>query len=216
MSGRTSRTRTWRAHTGRTRTWWARAAVRDRRARAGGLAAVGLAALAAGCGIPTTGVVEAGEPASGIHPLTSLYFVLPDGSLAVSQHATGGLNGVPQSIGLLLEGVGPAETKAMGLSTRLPLPTRTPEIRIGAGTVTVDVHALATRLSPTAVDQLVCTAAAAYRATRPGAGRVRVSVTLAGRPQAGSGDQSAVCSHAATSWSFPAGPPGPTYKLRSR
>lgn len=187
-----------RGRTGRVR-------VRGRRAR--GLARVGalLAAglVAAGCGIPTTGVVEAGEPASGIRPLISLYFVLPDGSLAVRQRSTGGLNGVTDAVALLLKGLSAPEAKIMGLTSLLPPDARGPAVRTGHGSVRVDLRAGAAPLDPRAVDQVVCTAAAAYRAVTPGAGDVHVTVSVAGTPQEGSPDQTATCSAAARSWPFP-------------
>lgn len=198
------------------RTGRGRRALRVRAVRAGALLAAGL--VAAGCGIPTTGVVEAGEPASGIRSVTTLYFVLPNDALAVRRIETGGLNGVGPSVALLLKGLGPGDAKTMGLSTRLPLPTQAPDIRTAAGRVDVDLHAAAPRLSPVAVDQVVCTAAAAYReAGDAGTGPVRVTVALDGRPQAGSADQPTVCARAATSWPFaPAGPPAATYPPRPR
>jgi len=71
------------------------------------LAVPALLALAS-CDIPTTGVVEAGEPASGIRPITPVYFVYDDALVAVPR-TTAYPGDAGEAVGLLLQGPTPAE-----------------------------------------------------------------------------------------------------------
>ncbi|MGW1778093.1 hypothetical protein ACWCQQ_02990 [Streptomyces sp. NPDC002143] len=90
------------------------------------------------CGIPTTGVVEAGGPAHGIAPTLRLYFV-HDGALITVPRSTDAVVGVePAVLGLL---AGPTEAeRAAGLTTLLPpmklaptpVPTRDPSTPVDA------------------------------------------------------------------------------------
>ncbi|WP_329341923.1 hypothetical protein OG866_38220 [Streptomyces sp. NBC_00663] len=71
------------------------------------LAVPALLALAS-CDIPTTGVVEAGEPASGITPVTPLYFV-HDGTLVAVPRTTAWPGNPGEAVRLLLRGPTPGE-----------------------------------------------------------------------------------------------------------
>ncbi|MEU3614936.1 hypothetical protein ABZ725_21815 [Streptomyces sp. NPDC006872] len=84
------------------------------------------------CGIPTTGVVEAGGPAHGIAPTLRIYFV-HDGALIAVPRTTDAVVDVRPAVLSLL--VGPTEAeRAAGLTTLLPpmklaptpVPTRDP------------------------------------------------------------------------------------------
>ncbi|MGW0576907.1 hypothetical protein ACWD25_13250 [Streptomyces sp. NPDC002920] len=85
------------------------------------------------CGIPATGVVEAGSPASGIRPVTPLYFVRSDALVAVPRITTS--PGDPEvALNLLL--LGPTSAEALGISTNLPVqqaaePARPPTAEAG-------------------------------------------------------------------------------------
>ncbi|MFG1805567.1 hypothetical protein [Streptomyces sp. NPDC049040] len=126
------------------------------KARAALLAAAGL--LLAGCGIPTTGVVEAGEPAVGVHQDVTLYFVRSeDGELATVQRRIEQTVDADLAVRMLLGGVAAVEQKVMGLTTQLPPMADVPGIRTDDGEVTVDLRVPAERLSRTAVEQVVCT-----------------------------------------------------------
>ncbi|WP_433918100.1 hypothetical protein OIE50_08950 [Streptomyces canus] len=149
------------------------------------------------CGIPATGVVEAGGPASGTLPMTPVYFV-ENGAL-VAMPRTTELPGDPEAaLQLLMTGPLAGEGRSGRLSTEVPgvptamalppaidEPTNPPSP--GAPTVTVEGDAMAIRLPPgmdglsdTGVRQIVCTAAAAYRLTRPSDATVTAEVTDGG------------------------------------
>lgn len=150
------------------------------------------------CGIPATGVVEAGGPASGTLPITPVYFV-SDGAL-VAMPRTTELPGDPAAaLRLLLAGPMAGEGgSGEGVSTELPaLPTSLalpPATADASGqpspdepTVTLKRDAMSIRLpagmgplSGIAVRQVVCTAAAAYRFTRPSADPVTAVVVYGG------------------------------------
>ncbi|MFF0093477.1 hypothetical protein ACFYSF_26435 [Streptomyces canus] len=149
------------------------------------------------CGIPATGVVEAGGPASGTLPMTRVYFV-ENGAL-VAMPRTTELPGDPRAaLQLLMAGPLAGEGRSGKLSTEVPsLPTAmalppaadepakppSPD----APTVTVKGDAMTIRLPPgmdglsdIGVRQIVCTAAAAYRLTRPSDATVTAEVTDGG------------------------------------
>ncbi|MFI1030855.1 hypothetical protein [Streptomyces sp. NPDC020951] len=70
------------------------------------------------CGIPATGVVEAGGPAHGIAPTLRIYFV-HDGALIAVPRTTDAVVDVQPAVLSLLAGPTEAE-QAAGLTTRLP------------------------------------------------------------------------------------------------
>jgi hypothetical protein len=158
------------------------------KARAALLAAAGL--LLAGCGIPTTGVVEAGEPAQGAHQDVTLYFVrAQDGALVTVPRRVEGTVDAGAVVIMLVNGVSPVEQKVMGLTTALPPPTAAPAVRTHDGIVTVDLRAPAGELSGTAVDQVVCTVLANRGSIAPGGdGPLKVTVTAGGTPVPQTGD----------------------------
>ncbi|MEU6192573.1 hypothetical protein [Streptomyces sp. NPDC047061] len=160
----------------------------------------------ASCGIPTTGVVQAGGPASGVVPTAGLYFVR-DGALFAVRRETDAPGDVESTLRQLLLGPTDAE-RSKGLTTRLPLPTgmpsavptvpvaggaaiAVPEAPGGAGLVRVTSHEdrISVELSSTAGElsdpglaaaQLACTADAAQRTADPDAEPAPVTVTLPG------------------------------------
>lgn len=146
------------------------------------------------CGIPATGVVEAGGPASGTLPLTQVYFV-EDGSLVPVPRTTGQPGEPEAALRLLMAGpltgegrVGGLATEVPGLPTSAPVPTATAdapgEPSLDAPAVTARGDGMTIRLPPgwdgvsdIGVRQIVCTAAAAYRLTRPSVRAVTAEVT---------------------------------------
>jgi hypothetical protein len=168
---------------------------RGRAVRAGLVGAVGGGLLLAGCGIPATGVVEAGEPAVGVHREVKLYFVRgrdPD-ALAVVSRRLEAASGFEDSLALLFKGLSPAESKVLDLTTRVPMAP----VKVGYadGRVTVYVGVPDGRLSPVAVDQIVCTALAAGPAD-PDRPPDTVTVVVAGEVQHGSPDGTGRCARA--------------------
>ncbi|MFC4329264.1 GerMN domain-containing protein [Streptomyces andamanensis] len=111
----------------------------------------------AGCGVPTSGVIDAGTPAVGVPARITLYFVA-DGTLRPVPRR------LPKGIGDPVEGAvrlllaGPVGDEARKLTTALPaLPGRA-AVTVAEGTVTVRFPAGVERLDTTAMEQLTCTA----------------------------------------------------------
>ncbi|MFD4596555.1 hypothetical protein ACFWPQ_00845 [Streptomyces sp. NPDC058464] len=169
------------------------------------LVSAGVCVLAS-CGIPTTGVVQAGGPASGVVPTARLYFVR-GGALVAVRRETDAPGDVESALRELLLGPTGAE-RDKGLTTRLPPPTGMPsavpavpaaggdatavtEAPGGAGLVRVTPHEdrISVELSSSAGElsdpglaaaQLACTADAAQRTADPDAEPAPVTVTLPG------------------------------------
>ncbi|MFJ9007545.1 hypothetical protein [Streptomyces canus] len=149
------------------------------------------------CGIPATGVVEAGGPASGALPMTQVYFV-ENGALVAMPRTTERPGDPEAALQLLMAGPLAGEGRSGRLSTEVPgvptavaLPPATDEpgnpASPDAPTVTVKGDAMTIRLPPgmdglsdIGVRQIVCTAAAAYRLTRPSDAMVTAEVADGG------------------------------------
>ncbi|MFD5800273.1 MULTISPECIES: hypothetical protein [unclassified Streptomyces] len=154
----------------------------------------------AGCGIPETGVVEAGEPATGVlDPGTApspsraqptpvpvaavpLFFV-EDGALASVTRAVPGATDPGTVVLMLFKGPDERERKR-GLTTELPL-AAAPTVRVDGASVTVLLPRGTGSLSDTAVDQLACTVAAARLRQDPVLDRAQVTVEQPGGRLAG-------------------------------
>lgn len=163
------------------------------------------------CGIPATGVVEAGGPASGAVPTVRVYLVA-DGALVAVPRRTVAPVEVESAVQVLLEGPTEAE-RVKRLTTLLPVaghfqaaapaapatdgPSEVPREVAAADLVKVvaEDDRVSIELSPgleeltrLAVDQLVCTALWAQRVADPGGEPLPVTVTGAGgRPVKGTG-----------------------------
>jgi hypothetical protein len=131
------------------------------------------------CGIPATGVVEAGGPASGIVPVTPVYFVR-DGALVAFTRPTAEPGDPDAALELLLRGPLPEEV-LRGVSTQVPVPQkaamRTLSVSVHGGALSVELPTGMGRLSGLATQQLICTAAAAHRLTTPSADPLTADVT---------------------------------------
>ncbi|PWI20972.1 hypothetical protein DI272_42765 [Streptomyces sp. Act143] len=141
------------------------------------LVAPALLALSS-CGIPATGVVEAGGPASGITPVTSVYFV-QNGTLVAVPRTTAFPGDAAAALELLIGGPTFDEARKR-LGTAMPRP-RAPA---APPTVTGRGDALLVKLPPgmgpladLATRQVICTAAAARHLTDESAATVTIEVT---------------------------------------
>ncbi|MGV9289471.1 hypothetical protein [Streptomyces sp. NPDC003719] len=159
------------------------------------------AALAlSACDIPATGVVEAGEPATGIleppgatpepsrtravpAAVVPLYFVSDGALVPVTRTLPGGAE-LGSTVLMLFKGPD-AEERRKGLTTDLPPTATAPTIRTDGATVTVELPPAAARLSDTAVDQLACTVAGARLHQDPELGSAQVTVEQPGGRLAG-------------------------------
>lgn len=172
----------------------------DRARRTAPLAMAGLlcaGALLTGCGIPTTGVVSAGEPGLGVQRKVKLYLLRhQDDSLVLLSRTFDGVVGATSVVKLLFQGLSAADARVFGLTTEVPAVP----VKVGYEGTTMRVDVGTARLTPSAVDQIACTALTASR-EQPDLGRPgpasSVTVTAAGTPQPGSPDQASRCAHAA-------------------
>jgi hypothetical protein len=142
---------------------------------AAGAAAAAAAVLVAGCGVPTSGVIDVGVPASGLPtvPVANtravLYFVVGGRLQPVRRMARDdGADPVVTAVVLLL--AGPEAAGRSDLGTRLPrLPAPSPGTGVTAwthrNTVTVRFPAGFGRPDALGLRQLACTAAAAAAGT---------------------------------------------------
>ncbi|MBB5101978.1 GerMN domain-containing protein [Streptomyces spectabilis] len=136
-----------------------------RRAGRPASACVLLAALAlSGCGIADSGPGHAGAPARGASTKTAdrtlrITLVAPHGSWTVTRSAPAGA-GPQQALDALLAGPTTAE-RARGITTALPSGRHRVRAVAAPGAVDLYLPWLVPELARTAVNQLVCTAAAA-------------------------------------------------------
>ncbi|MDQ1049492.1 hypothetical protein [Streptomyces sp. V4I2] len=182
--------------------------------RRAALLAVPVLCALASCGIPTTGVVQAGGPASGVVPTIRVYFVA-DGTLVAVPRRTVAPVDVESAVEVLLEGPTEAE-RVKRLTTLLPLPgllpTAVPAAPAAPATdgampvpqevrtadlvkvtatddrVSIELTAAMGEVTGLAADQLLCTALGAQRVADPGTEPLPVTVTgPRGRPVEGTG-----------------------------
>ncbi|RPE39126.1 hypothetical protein EDD90_2090 [Streptomyces sp. Ag109_O5-1] len=135
--------------------------------------------LLSGCGIPATGVIQSGDPATGVRPPNPLlYFVTTDHRLVpVSREVTDPV-GVRTALDLLLNGPDLGE-RLLGLTTALArIPT--PEVSMNGAEVTLQMSAGTEPLPPIAARQLICTAAAARLTQAPDTAATGVTVVVTG------------------------------------
>lgn len=137
------------------------------------------ALLLSSCGIPETGVVEAGEPATGIRPALVLYFVGKGTPLAVRRQDFGPVD-IETAVQSVLRGPEPVELRK-GLTTELPLLAATPTVRTDGARVTIELPLDTEPLTETAVAQLTCTAAAARLVMAPDTDIASTKVTVTAR-----------------------------------
>ena len=140
--------------------------VRGRGAGVGAaVAGVGAAALLlAGCGVPTTGVVDVGVPASGLpaapdtQPKVRVYFVDGERLAVARQQGKSGADPVQVAVTLLF--AGPAAAGRPDLTTRLPHLAPVQVVTEGR-TVTVTLPAGTPAPDALGVRQVACTVAEA-------------------------------------------------------
>ncbi|MEV2192293.1 hypothetical protein AB0I02_15050 [Streptomyces phaeochromogenes] len=155
------------------------------RAVRAGLSLTAAASLLSSCGIPSTGVVEAGEAATGIRPAYVLYFVRQDTLHGVRSRVPGTFD-IGTAVELLFRGPD-AILGRKGLTTELPRLRSPVTVRANGARVSVALPRGTEPLNRTALAQLTCTIADAglvvSAGTRSGsdtASPTRVTVTIPG------------------------------------
>ncbi|MDQ1027856.1 hypothetical protein QF035_005438 [Streptomyces umbrinus] len=167
---------------------------RGQRAVRSGLSLTAAALLLSSCGIPSTGVVEAGEAATGIRPAYVLYFVRQDTLLGVRSQVPGTFD-IGTAVELLFRGPD-AILGRKGLATELPPLRSTPTVRANGARVSVELPRGTEPLTRTALAQLTCTIADARLVVSAGSGSsggsandtassTKVTVTIPGVRRAG-------------------------------
>jgi len=141
---------------------------RGQRAVRAGLSLTAAALLLSSCGIPSTGVVEAGEAATGIRPAYVLYFVRQDTLLGVRSRVPGTFD-VGTAVELLFRGP-EALLGRKGLTTELPPLPSPPTVRTDGARVSVELPRGTRPLTRTALAQLTCTIADARLVASAGSG----------------------------------------------
>lgn len=134
---------------------------------------VAAAVLLAGCGVPPSGVQDAGRAPTGVAPGVTLYFVGARGELRPQLRTTGQLGSIPEALSLLLSGVGGSNLRteiSSSATTRVVTITRSGVIRLLVPLTIDDV-------TPLGIDQLVCTALGVH-VQSGGSRRTRVQVSF--------------------------------------
>lgn len=130
------------------------------------MTAAALLCLSSGCGVPPSGVVEVGEPATGMTLSKAVYFLDTESSLhAVARPEIPDTNPVAAAVRELL--AGPTPTESEYLTTALPPDLPQPEITVGTATILIRFPTGTPRLTTAALHQLTCTTTLATHPTRP-------------------------------------------------
>ncbi|MET9554323.1 GerMN domain-containing protein [Streptomyces sp. NPDC006645] len=131
--------------------------------------------LSSGCGVPPSGVIEVGEPATGMTLSKAVYFLdrtadpgsadPADGTYlhAVARPGIPDVDPVAAAVRELLAGPTPAESEY--LTTALPPNLPAPDITVGTESVLIRFPEGTPRLTPAALHQLTCTTTLATRTT---------------------------------------------------
>ncbi|MGW4271896.1 hypothetical protein ACWEGQ_05920 [Streptomyces seoulensis] len=141
------------------------------------------------CGVPPSGVIEAGEPASGMSApsaqpptpaIVSLFF-LRDGTLTAYPRRTGDAADLQAVVRLLFEG--PTATEAATATTLLPRLTYAPRLTTGDdGTLSISLPGEAAPLSRQAMRQLACTVTTVNQTASPYSASEAEAVGGTGQP----------------------------------
>lgn len=174
------------------------------------LTSLAAALTLAGCGVPPSGVIQAGGPATGLSPGLTLYFLSPADTLrAVPRPGDGGTD--PAAAVRLLF-AGPTDAEAEQVRTQLPRTPIAPQVSVHGSTLVIGLPGLGP-LSRLGVDQLVCTATAAWHgrpARQPGGPATQPPLPPGGSGGSGGSDQPPTAAEHASSPSPPLTAPVPT------
>ncbi|MFC4336243.1 hypothetical protein [Salininema proteolyticum] len=122
------------------------------------VAAAALAMALSGCGIGQSDVRSEGEAPAGLALGPTLYFVEEDGGLVPSVDvALGRLGTAEDAIARLVENTG-SKTESRGLTTEVPRSDIRPIVFDGHSQLDILLPFSREEVSPTGLDQIVCTA----------------------------------------------------------
>jgi hypothetical protein len=137
-----------------------------------------VALLLAGCGIQPSGVTDAGQAPTGVASEMALYFVDAHNQLRPQFRKTDRLETISDAISLLLTGPGPdspLQTEIASVPAGIPRGT----VTTAPGLIQLQVPFTVHDVTPLGIDQIVCTALAAYvQAGGPKSTKVQVNFTL--------------------------------------
>ncbi len=137
-----------------------------------------LALLLAGCGIQPSGVTDAGRAPTGLASGVTLYYVDAHSRLSPQFRKTDRLETISDAISLLLTGPGldsPLRTEIAPVPAGIPRGT----VTTAPGLIQLDVPFTIHDVTPLGIDQIVCTALAAYvQSGGPKSTKVQVEFTL--------------------------------------
>src|SRR5579859_6227109 len=126
--------------------------------------------LLSGCGIPATGVIQSGDPATGVTPVGPVLYFVIDGHLVPTSSPTATPTDTGAAVKLLLSGPDMRERR-LGMTTALS-DVPAPAVTVNGAEVTLQLPTGTRPLPSIALRQLICTAAAARLAdpdtTAPG------------------------------------------------
>ncbi|GAA4976021.1 hypothetical protein GCM10023205_48830 [Yinghuangia aomiensis] len=116
-----------------------------------------------GCGLPTTGPVDAGIPGTGIlrpaasgQPASVYVYLIDERSLIAVPRTTPGDGGPQQALNLLLAGLMP-EDRRKGLVTAVPADLVAARVTSDGGVIRIDIPTAVAQPTKPAVEQIVCT-----------------------------------------------------------
>lgn len=115
------------------------------------------------CGIPSTSVVQVGEPATGMDLRKIRVYFWSGGNLTSLPRLVDITANIQTAVDLLF--AGPTENEAARVSTELPRLAADPLVSSSHDSVTIALPELSVPLSHAAMDQLICTAARAEEDT---------------------------------------------------
>jgi hypothetical protein len=137
-----------------------------------------LVLLLAGCGIQPSGVTDAGQAPTGLASGVTLYYVDAHNRLSPQFRKTDRLETISDAISLLLTGPGldsPLQTEIAPVPAGIPRGT----VTTAPGLIQLDAPFTIHDVTPLGIDQIVCTALAAYvQAGGPKSTKVQVKFTL--------------------------------------
>lgn len=127
-------------------------------------AATVLLVSACGVGVPPSDVIQAGDPATGMAPGISVYFLAGGNPVAVPRRAPDD-SGLAVALRLLFEGPTPEESD---LTTELPRLTTPPKLEAKGSSLLISLPDGVGPLSRPAMEQVVCTVTAVRSTAQAG------------------------------------------------